>query len=75
MCHSGALTNCGRGAGRGFALNLPLAAGLRDDLFAAAFQRLVGGAFDVYRPDCVVLQMWVVTCCGKVSSHQLNPEL
>ena len=46
----------GAGAGRGFALNLPLADGARDGLFVRAFAELAGGAVDCFDPDCVVLQ-------------------
>ncbi len=56
---SGALGARGRGSGRGFALNLPLGDGLRDELFLRAFAELAGGAVEAYNPSCVVLQWWV----------------
>jgi acetoin utilization deacetylase AcuC-like enzyme len=53
---TGAYGAAGQGAGRGFALNLPLEAGLRDELFLEAFDALAGRAVAVYKPDCVILQ-------------------
>jgi len=53
---TGQMGTGGEGPGRGFALNLSLAEGLRDDLFCAAFERLATGAVRVFRPHCVVLQ-------------------
>lgn len=53
---TGAACAAGEGAGRGFALNLPLADGARDGLFVAAFAELAGGAAAAFQPDCVVLQ-------------------
>lgn len=53
---TGALGAGGEGAGAGFALNLPLGEGLRDELFARAFRAAAGGAVAAFRPDCVVLQ-------------------
>lgn len=46
----------GEGQGRGFSLNLPLADGTRDATFVEAFKALAGGAVQLYKPDCVVLQ-------------------
>lgn len=53
---TGAAGAAGQGAGRGFALNLPLSDGLRDELLTAAFAELAGGAAAAFRPDVVVLQ-------------------
>lgn len=53
---SGAFGSKGSGQGVGFALNLPLGEGLKDSLFCAAFESLVGGAAQMYRPECIVLQ-------------------
>lgn len=56
---TGASGAAGAGSGRGFALNLSLGDGLRDELFLAAFAGLAGGAAAAFKPDCVVLQ-WCV---------------
>jgi acetoin utilization deacetylase AcuC-like enzyme len=53
---SGALGAGGSGAGKGFALNLPLSQGLGDDMFERAFAAAAGGAVDAFRPEAVVLQ-------------------
>ena len=58
---TGACGAAGAGSGRGFALNLSLQDGLRDELFLAAFAELAGGAAAAFRPDCVVLQ-WCGLC-------------
>lgn len=53
---TGQMGSLGEGRGRGFSLNLPLEDGLRNELFVDAFHRLAGGAAELYKPDCVVLQ-------------------
>ena len=53
---SGALGSFGSGKGLGFALNIPLAEGLRDELFVESFQKLVYGAVSLFRPNALVLQ-------------------
>ena len=49
--------DAGAGRGRGFTLNLPLASGLRDDSFLAAFNGLTAGAVSCFRPGAAVLQL------------------
>ncbi|KAL4439888.1 hypothetical protein ABPG75_002889 [Micractinium tetrahymenae] len=56
---SGRLGARGQGPGRGFALNLPLGDGLRDELFLRAFAKLAGGVAEAFNPDCIVLQCGV----------------
>ena len=53
---TGALGAGGEGTGRGFALNLPLGDGLRDNPFLQAVAALAGGAAAAFQPDVVVLQ-------------------
>jgi acetoin utilization deacetylase AcuC-like enzyme len=53
---SGALGAGGSGAGAGFALNLPLGEGLRDDVFVDAVTTLTHGAIEVFDPEVVVAQ-------------------
>ncbi len=47
----------GTDAGAGFALSLPLGAGLRDALFVEAFAALGRGCVAAHRPSAVVLQL------------------
>jgi len=47
----------GGGRGAGFALNLPLARGARDDTFLFACSSLVGPALALFQPAAVVLQL------------------
>ena len=61
---SGAPGAAGAGSGRGFALNLSLGDGLRDELFLEAFAELAGGAAAAFKPDCVVLQWCVPGVAG-----------
>ncbi|GAB4823629.1 hypothetical protein N2152v2_010675 [Parachlorella kessleri] len=56
---TGQMGSLGEGRGGGFSLNLPLEDGLRNELFVDAFHRLAGGAAELYKPDCVVLQCGV----------------
>ncbi|PSC69225.1 Histone deacetylase 8 [Micractinium conductrix] len=56
---TGALGAGGEGTGRGFALNLPLGDGLRDNPFLQAVAALAGGAAAAFQPDVVVLQCGV----------------
>lgn len=53
---TGASGAAGAGSGCGFALNLSLGDGLREELFLAAFAELAGGAVAAFKPDCIVLQ-------------------
>ena len=53
---AGHMHRTGAGRGSGFNLNMPLKDGLRDQLFTDTFTRLVSGAAELYKPDCVVMQ-------------------
>jgi acetoin utilization deacetylase AcuC-like enzyme len=45
----------GTGEGRGFTINVPLSAGADDDVYAAAFSRLVAPLASEYAPGLVLL--------------------
>jgi acetoin utilization deacetylase AcuC-like enzyme len=52
---TGAEDEIGEGAGRGFTLNLPLAAGATDADFARAYESRVLPALDAFRPDALLV--------------------
>ena len=52
---TGAADEMGRGAGVGFTVNVPLAAGCTDADYAHVFETIVGPVLDRYRPDLVLV--------------------
>ncbi len=58
---TGAIEESGRGAGRGFGVNLPLPAGTGDEMYLWAFDQLVPPLVKRFRPDVVVTQLGVDT--------------
>lgn len=52
---SGAATEIGRGAGRGFTLNVPLPAGVGDTGYASVFERLLAPWARRFRPDLILV--------------------
>ncbi|MBL7179517.1 MAG: acetoin utilization protein AcuC [Pseudomonadota bacterium] len=51
----------GQGAGRGYAVNVPLAPGTDDDLYLWAFMEVVPPLVHAYKPDVLVTQLGVDT--------------
>ena len=56
---TGAVDETGRGAGEGYAVNIPLWPGTGDELFRRAFREIVVPVIEWYRPDVVVTQLGV----------------
>ncbi len=54
---SGFVGEIGQGEGRGYALNVPLSPGARDDAFERVFDEIVFPALDSYAPDILVTQL------------------
>ncbi len=54
---SGFVGEIGQGEGRGYALNVPLSPGARDDAFERVFDEIVFQALDSYAPDILVTQL------------------
>jgi acetoin utilization deacetylase AcuC-like enzyme len=52
---TGAAGETGEGAGRGFTLNVPLAAGATDDVFLRAYEATVIPAVERFRPDVLLV--------------------
>ncbi len=52
---SGRATECGRGEGRGFTLNVPLSAGADDAVYVAAFERVIAPIATQYAPGLLLL--------------------
>ena len=51
---TGAATDVGSGAGEGYTINIPLAAGAGDETYAAAFQRIVRPAVKRFAPQLIL---------------------
>jgi acetoin utilization protein AcuC len=56
---TGFVEEIGRGAGEGYAVNVPLAPGTDDAVFAWAFDAVVPPLLEAFRPDVVVTQLGV----------------
>lgn len=54
---SGFVSEIGQGEGRGYALNVPLSPGARDDAFERVFDEIVFPVLDSYAPDILVTQL------------------
>jgi acetoin utilization protein AcuC len=54
---SGFVGEIGQGEGRGYALNVPLSPGARDDVFERVFDEIVFPALESYAPDILVTQL------------------
>jgi len=52
---TGAAGETGEGAGRGFTLNIPMAAGATDDVFLRAYESLVVPALEKFRPEVLLV--------------------
>jgi acetoin utilization protein AcuC len=58
---TGAAADIGTGAGRGFAVNVPLPPSAGDELFLRVFDEVVGPVVEEFRPDILVTQLGVDT--------------
>jgi acetoin utilization protein AcuC len=58
---SGRVDEIGRGAGEGFAANVPLAPGTDDEIFLWAFEAVVPPLLHAFRPDLLVAQLGIDT--------------
>src|SRR5439155_24665440 len=63
---SGRLDESGKGAGKGYHVNLPLPRGAGDAAYGAALEQLVAPLLHAYRPDVLLLQYGV-------DAHALDP--
>jgi acetoin utilization deacetylase AcuC-like enzyme len=48
-------TECGKGAGEGFTINVPMEAGEGDDDYRAVFQKVLVAAADDFKPEFVII--------------------
>ncbi|TFK49706.1 histone deacetylase RPD3 [Heliocybe sulcata] len=53
---TGELTDIGKGKGKGYAVNVPLRAGITDEVYKSLFEPIVTKILEVFRPSAVVLQ-------------------
>jgi acetoin utilization protein AcuC len=58
---SGHINEIGKGAGKGYSLNVPLGEDTPDELYLDIFTRLVPQVMDAYQPDFLVMQCGVDT--------------
>ncbi|MFH1035988.1 MAG: acetoin utilization protein AcuC [Pseudomonadota bacterium] len=58
---TGSVEEMGRGAGRGFAVNLPLWADTDDDIYIKCFEEIVPPVIEAFKPDYIVSQLGVDT--------------
>lgn len=63
---TGEIDEMGEGAGRGYALNVPLLPGTGDDAYLAAFESVVPHALAWFRPDVLVVE-------AGADAHRLDP--
>ena len=56
---TGGLTESGKGAGKGYAVNVPMLPGTDDHVFWKGFRSVVPRLMDAFRPDVVVSQLGV----------------
>jgi acetoin utilization deacetylase AcuC-like enzyme len=63
---TGSLDETGTGAGKGFTLNIPLAAGATDAQFEHAYQSRVVPALDRFRPEAILVS-------AGFDAHMLDP--
>jgi acetoin utilization protein AcuC len=56
---TGAAADIGKGAGRGFAVNMPLPSSAGDELFLRVFDEVVQPVIEEFRPDILVTQLGV----------------
>lgn len=63
---TGSVEETGEGAGRGYALNVPLLPGTSDDVYLEAFEAVVPHALAWFRPDVLVVE-------AGADAHRLDP--
>jgi acetoin utilization deacetylase AcuC-like enzyme len=63
---TGAADETGEGPGRGATLNLPMAAGTRDDVFIAAYEKAVVPALEAFKPEVLLVS-------AGFDAHELDP--
>jgi len=63
---TGELDETGRGAGKGYTINLPFPAGTTGDVYLAAFDEVVGPAIERFDPT------WVIVSAG-FDAHRADP--
>jgi len=63
---TGAADETGAGAGRGFTLNVPLAAGATDAMYADAYESTILPALDRFRPNLILVSLGL-------DAHALDP--
>jgi acetoin utilization protein AcuC len=66
---TGFTNDMGAGEGLGYAVNLPLPPGAGDELFLFAFNEIVPGFLDAFRPDVLVTQLGVDTFGNDPLTH------
>ena len=63
---TGAMGELGAGTGEGFTLNFPFASGTGEDAYLRAFDEVVVGVFEQFRPD------WILVSAG-FDAHRSDP--
>ena len=66
---TGFVDETGKGAGKGYSVNVPMPAYADDDLFLYAFNEVVPPLIDKYKPDIVVSQLGVDTFSTDPLAH------
>ncbi|EGO20458.1 hypothetical protein SERLADRAFT_452574 [Serpula lacrymans var. lacrymans S7.9] len=61
---TGTQDDCGRGKGKGYAVNVPLKDGLTDEAFKSIFEPIVSKCMQVFAPSVVVLQCGADSLAG-----------
>jgi acetoin utilization deacetylase AcuC-like enzyme len=63
---TGAATDCGRGEGLGYTVNVPLSAGAGDDVYDAAFERVLAPVAEQFAPGLLLIS-------AGFDAHALDP--
>jgi len=62
-------TEIGRGPGEGYTVNVPLPAGTYDEVYLAAFGRVVPPLLGAYQPEAIVVELGMDTLAGDPLTH------
>lgn len=72
---TGDVVDVGAGAGKYYAVNVPLSDGIDDESFVSLFEIVVGRAVEVFRPEAIVLQCGADSVTGdRLGSFNLSTK-
>jgi len=69
--HTGFVNEVGEGAGKGYTVNLPFAAGTSDDVYLWGFRQIVPPLVRAFRPDIVVAEIGADVLAADPMTHLL----